>query len=134
MVYDSPYDTRVSGAQARRHAVDVALAVMVQTEWLASRPLIPPIVTAELDVPIQVRDVVRHVCHLADDLDHILESDTTLRHHNSDVVDALFRIAVRCRLFAMEWSGTQDIDADTFNDALRALRREVDQVVYSLRA
>jgi hypothetical protein len=128
-MHNRPHGT---GTEARRHAVDMAVVVMLQTAWLASRPMILPIVTTELDVPFQVETVVRNVSHLADGLDRILESDTTLRRHHSDVVDVLFVVAMNCRLFAIQWSETPDARADTFNDDLRRLRREVDLVVPSL--
>jgi hypothetical protein len=113
--------------------VNTALAVMVETEWLASRPTIPPIVAVGIDIAKHVRTVVRNVIHLADNLDRILESDITMRRHQSDVVDAAYIIAVDCRLFAIQWAAKQTADAEEFNANLRRLRLAVDFAVRSVK-
>jgi hypothetical protein len=132
-MYDRRHRGIASDTSAARRAVDSALAVIVQTEWLASRPTIPLIVTPDLDVPSHVRKVAFNVHRLANDLDRALEDDE-VRHHQSSIVDAIFVIAVQCRLFVSRWAVADRVEASRFNVELRSLRNGVDKVLRSMAA
>jgi hypothetical protein len=131
-MYDRPPDDDGSGASVLRRAVDIALTVAAQTEWLAGRPMIVPIVAPGLDVPGHIRIVAANANRLADQLCGTLTSDLLVQHHNSDVVDIVSDVAMTCRLFADQWSSTPDADADRFNDDVLYLRQHVDRKIRSL--
>jgi hypothetical protein len=127
-VYDRPPNT---GA-VRQRAVDIALTVIVQTEWLVSRPTIVPILAPNLDKPTHVHLVTDNVRRLADHIDRALEADPLVRRHTSEVVDAALIAAVDCRLFVNRWSRRLDTDSERFNEEVRQLRQRVDEVMRSL--
>jgi hypothetical protein len=112
--------------------VDIALTVIVQTEWLASRPTIAPIIAPNLDRPRHVHLVTANVRRLADHIDRALEADPLVRRHTSVVVDAALIAAMKCRLFVNRWSRRSDPDSERFNEEVRQLRQGVDDVMRSL--
>jgi hypothetical protein len=131
-MYDRPPGRSASGRDALRRAVDIALTVAAQTEWLAGRPTIVPVIAPELDVPPHIQGVATNAGILADHLDQALEADMLVQHQDSDVVDVVSAVAARCRSFAQRWSASTDADAAQFNDEVAQLRRNVDTALGSL--
>jgi hypothetical protein len=133
-MYDRPLADGAGGVVAwrRARAIDIALTVAAQTEWLAGRPTIVPIVAPELDVSAHIRAVAVNANHLAEGLARTLQSDTLVQHQDSDVVDAVSDAVAKCRLFAHRWSSSQHTDTQRFNDDVAHLRHDVDQVMRSL--
>lgn len=131
-MYDRPPGSSASGRDALRRAVDIALTVAAQTEWLAGRPTIVPVIARELDVPPHIRGVATNAHNLADHLDQALEADMLVQHQDSDVVDVVSEVAARCRSFARRWSDSTDVDAARFNEEVARLRHDVDTALGSL--
>ncbi|MEV4319676.1 hypothetical protein [Actinocrispum sp. NPDC049592] len=131
-MYDRPPNVGTARVDVRQRAVDIALTVIMQTEWLASRPTIVPIVAAGLDRPRHVHLVTNNVRRLADHIDRALEADPMVRRHTSEVVDAALVAAVTCRLFVNRWSRRQDADTERFNEDVQHLKHQVDEVLNAL--